>query len=241
MNQLDSIWTRARSDLLITTEPGDDDVFLWEHSARVAQSAQEITRLPLIQSHSVDTGVVVAAALYHDAGWIAHLSSGIISRYEMLVRPPPDTHREQGTLLMERSLKGILAPEAVKHVSLIIRTLNERTVESIEGKIVAEAENLDEFGLQALWPNIRRGALDGKGVQALIDTWHRRKEYQFWSARLNDSFRFAPIRELAKRRLATYERVMKEIEALHRGVDIEAAVGGPPADQPESAKREWTP
>ncbi|MBU0718240.1 MAG: hypothetical protein KJ749_08335, partial [Planctomycetes bacterium] len=90
--------------------------------------------------------------------------------------------------------------------------------------IVAEAENLDEFGLQVLWPLIRRGAQDGKGIEAAIGTWQRRKEYQFWTARLADSFRFAPVRELAERRLAAFDQMMAELERHHEGEDLRQAI-----------------
>jgi hypothetical protein len=73
-----------------------------------------------------------------------------------------------------------------------------------------------------LWSAIRRGAVDGKGVQAVLDTWRRKKEYQFWTARLNDSFRFEPVRELARRRLEKFERLLEELGDQHAAVDVAA-------------------
>ena len=126
--------------------------------------------------------------------------------------------------MMENGLANLLPREAIRRASLAIRSMSRRGTDSVEGRIVSDADNLDEFGPLALWPSIRRGVLDGKGIQAVIDTWQRRKEYQFWSARLNDSFHFEPVRKIAEKRLAIYESIMQEVECHLAVADLESAV-----------------
>ena len=220
MTPLDSIWNRARADLAITTEQGDLDVFLWEHSERVAQGSQWICTLPGVAEQHPDETAVVAAALYHDAGWLSRVRDGDIAAHEILSHPPADSNREQSTLMMEGSLAKVLPRASLERASRTMLTLHDRDVEFIEGKIVADADNLDEFGLLSLWPTIRRGALEGKGVQAVLDTWHRRTEYHFWTARLNDAFRFAAVRAIAKNRLKKLERYMADLQEQHQGADV---------------------
>ena len=82
--QWDVIWSRARADLVVPTERGDEDVFLWEHSSRVAHNAREIIKLPSIHLTDPDEAAVVSAALYHEAGWIARLSRGEINRLAVI-------------------------------------------------------------------------------------------------------------------------------------------------------------
>jgi len=224
MTDLDAIWNRARADLVINTESGDQDVFLWEHCARVARTAQAIRKFPAVREQASDEIAIVAAALYHDAGWIVQLEEGQIGRTEILVRAPGEAMREQGALLMERSLTGMIPDDSRKRASEVIRTLHDRGMKLIESHVVADSENLEEFCLLAFWPTIRRGAREGKGVQAAIDTWRRKKEYQFWTARINESFRFGVVRELARQRLAKYERAMVELEECHQGDDIKMAL-----------------
>ena len=231
MKDTDSIWNRARADLTIATESGDQDVFLWEHSDRIARWAQQIARLAMFQEQSPDEAAIVAAALYHDAGWVARLQEGDVGRIDILIRAVSDTHFEQSASFMERSLAGLLPEKVLKHASDVIRALGDRQTQLVEPQIISDAESLEEFCLLALWPTIRRGALEGRGVQAVIDTWHRKKEYQFWTARLNDSFRFAPVRNLAKARLAKFERAMTELEQHHKGTDILLAQAPPRADR----------
>ena len=224
MSELDRVWQRARSDLMVTAVTGDPDSFLWEHSSRIARAAGAIARLECVQMLDPDPSAVAAAALYHDAGWVARFRSGEIDRCEILVRPPSETHRDQGALMMENGLANLLPREAIRRASRAIRSMSQRGTDSVESRVVSDADNLDEFGPLALWPSIRRGAIDGKGIRAVIDTWQRRKEYQFWSARLSDSFHFGPVRKIAEKRLAIYERIMQDLECHLEVADLESAV-----------------
>lgn len=216
------IWKRARADLVIATHRGDPDVFLWEHSARVAQTARHIARLPIVRSQRPNEAAIVAAALYHDAGWIASNRERTVDRMEFLCGPLSEADHEQGAVLMENSLGGLLPKETLNVAGRAIREVRNRNSELIEAQVVAEADNLQEFGVVSLWSAIRRGAVEGKGVQAFFDTWRRRKEYQFWAARLNESFLFEPVRELARRRLEKFERLLEEIEEQHTAADVAA-------------------
>jgi hypothetical protein len=67
--------------------------------------------------------------------------------------------------------------------------------------------------------------LEGKGVQAVLETWQRKREYQFWTARLRDSFRLAPVRRLAEERLCRFEQFMEELAAQQAGSDVAAVLG----------------
>lgn len=220
MVSLEPIWNRARLDLVLSGEHGEPDVYLWEHSVRVAQSALRIAQLPGVAAQSPDHAAVVAAGLYHEAGWVVRYAQGEVQRLEILTRPPTDNHRDQAVHFMQERLRDLLSAESLERASIAVRTLNDREVPNLEGRIVTEADNLDEFGVIALWPAVRRGALEGKGVRAIIDTWKRRKEYQFWSARLNDSFHFPEVREIARARLERLERFMADLEEQQQGADI---------------------
>ena len=219
---LEAIWKRARADLVIATPRGDSDVFLWEHSVRVAQTGQHIARLPMIRSQKPDEAAIVAAGLYHHAGWITRFREGAVDRMEILLGPLSEADHDQGAVLMEKSLAGLLAKESLEVAARAIRGARNRDTELIEAQVVIEADNLQEFGVVSLWSAIRRGAMDGKGVQAVLDTWRRKKEYHFWTARLNDSFRFEPVRELARRRLEKFERLLEELEEQHSTADVAA-------------------
>ena len=230
---LDAMWKRARADLTVTTPQGGQDVFLWEHTVRVTRSAEYISRIPEVQALGPDEISVVAAALYHEAGWIARLHSGEIERYEILLGPAPESSYMEGARMLERSLRDLIPSESLERSGAAIRALSDRHTKQIEAQIVAEADNLDEFGLMFLWPVIRRGALEGKGVQAVLDTWRRRIEYQFWTARLKDSFRFEATRRVAAARLARLEAFMSDLLVQQATEDLPLSIRPDCATQTE--------
>ena len=218
--EIDAIRKRARADLIVMTDQGDSDVFLWEHSVRVAHSAQQIAKLPEVVPKDADQDALVAAALYHDAGWVIGCREGRLDRRDILLSPLPGSAWGQAASLLEARLAPILQASSLRRATIAVREMGKREPESIEGRILVEANNLDEFGVTALWPAIRRGFIEGKGVQAVIDTWRRKKEYQFWSARVKDSFRFPTVRKHAERRLKRLERFMRELEEQQQGLDV---------------------
>lgn len=229
---LDAIRKRARADLLITRPHGDPDVFLWEHSVRVAENARRIARLPEVRARSPHEDAIVVAGLYHDAGWVTRVDCGEIDPVEVLLGPTSQPTCEQSALILERSLRRIIPPDVLNLSAETVRCRNDRSTESVEAHVVAEADALDEFGVLPLWLLVRRGVADGKGVQATIDAWHRKKEYRFWGARLKDSFRYNAVRELARARLERLERFMSEIRNEHTGKDVIEAL------EPDSAGSE---
>lgn len=221
VTKLDPIWHRARADLLIGEGNNEKDVFLWEQSSRVAQTALRIAHLPEVNVRAIDEAALVAAALYHEAAWIGRLREGTVSSPLAIgIHAPGEQHRESGALMMEERLVDLLEPESLALASTAIRTLDDRSIELIEGQIVGEAKALNEFGVASFWVIVRRGLLEGKGIQAAIDTWRRQREYHYWTALLRNSFRFDSVRELAKRRLSLLDRFMEELEQQHNCDDL---------------------
>lgn len=224
--QWDVIWSRARADLVIPTKRGDEDVFLWEHSSRVARNAREIIKLPSVHLAGPDEVAVVSAALYHEAGWIARLNRGEINRLDILVQDVREDHGEEGASLLERSLANLLPGDSIARATHAIRSMADGDSSCIEAQVLRDADHLDEFGIISLWTTVRRGLVDGKGLQAAIDTWRRRKEYRFWDARLKDSFRFPAVQTIARRRLAELDLLMQEFDRQQQAADILGERGG---------------
>lgn len=221
MNKVDAIWNKARADLSIVLTNGEEDIYLWEHAELVAHTADRIAQLPELRSRQIDELALAAAALYHDVAWKLRYHEGDITQSDILARQRSETHREQSASFMEQSLSDLLEADSLARASTAIRSMNERDIRSIEGQVLNEAENLSSIGALSLWPIIRRGSVEGKGIQSAIDTWRRQKEYSFWTAHIDHSFRFDQVKELARRRLAGMEQIMEEIARQHACADLE--------------------
>lgn len=222
------IWNRARADLAVGSGSGrgERDASLFEHCARVAETARRLSAIPAVHATAPDTIALVVAALYHEAGWVVAVREARVRPEEILLRPLSDSDREDGARMLSRSLRTLVSADSLGRASLAIRSLGNRNVDSVEGRILSDSDNLQEFGLLSLWTTVRRGTIEGRGVKPILETWRRRKEYHFWDARLRDGFYFAEVRALAERRLATLEAFMSGLEAEEAGCDVDALLEG---------------
>lgn len=220
MATLDAIWDRARTDLIIRSGAGGEDVTCWENARRTAQSTLRLSRLTELRSLPIDTDALLAAALYHDVVTADRLRRGLLSQHALAQRGLALRHREQSAARMHERLADLLAEEVLTRASEAILTLHDRETASLEGRILSDARNLNDIGLLSLWPVIRRSMIEGRGVESLIETWKRQEEYRFWEARIDEAFHFETVRRLAERRLARFNEFVAEVARLHHGLDI---------------------
>jgi len=70
-----------------------------------------------------------------------------------------------------------------------------------EAKLLADALNLEDFGVIGLMDQMIQLARQGDGVAQLADGIDKREQYGYWEARLKDGFHFELVRQIATRRL----------------------------------------
>lgn len=220
MTKSEPIWSRAKAALTLTGVRGEEDIFLWEHSARVARTAQTVAGHPEIAPAVTDPVALLVASLYHDAAWVVRCRNGECARADLFIRPLSLEQRESALDVMEQSLAGVVPPPILERAARIIREFPDRDTSLSEARVLADAETLEDVSLASLWVAVRRGVLEGKGVQAVLDQWNRRREYHFWDARLKEGFHFPAVRAIAQRRLALYQDVMRHLEVQQNGLDL---------------------
>ncbi|WP_288026036.1 hypothetical protein, partial [Arthrobacter sp.] len=72
---------------------------------------------------------------------------------------------------------------------------------SPEARLLADAVNLEDFGLTGLLSLMTTLAIAGDGISQLLDACSTREQYGYWDARLS-RFHFPAARDLATQRLA---------------------------------------
>jgi HD superfamily phosphodiesterase len=218
------LWRRAEGDLCIRVNSGPVDSVVWEHSARVARMAQTISRFADVPSQPLDSDALTAASLYHDLGWILHFHGGRVTREELLLRPTTDSCRDLAADWVVTELKGLLPLTVLQRTATIIRQCADRRSGLAEAQILAEADNLDQIGPPAICLMIRKCRAEGKTLEHLLTAWQRQEEYNYWHARIKESFRFPSVRAIAERRYQALRRFMTDLTASIRLRDL----GDPP-------------
>lgn len=236
MPQPDPIRARAEADHVLVDSSGHRDIYLWEHALRVAYAALTIARMNVVPQ-PINVAALHAAALYHDAGWAIQCRDGVVPREEVLGKPTSELQRELAAGRLTERLADVLPRRTLELAAATIRQMNERRTELPEAQVLAEAENLDGVGMMGLWQTVRRHACEGRGIQAAIDIWRRQHDYKFWEARINEAFRFEPVRSLARARLAVVNRFYEELAKIQSGEDLAAVLAALDEGKPELPNR----
>lgn len=224
MKQFEPLWRQAKADLTIQTEQNLHDTFVWEHAERVAHLAQGIQALVSPTVGGVDLEVLLSTALYYASGWVVAYQEGVLGRSEILSKPITDLQRELSAVKAAESLKSIVSDRRLKQVCNSIREAGRRDTTDVTAKIVVEAANLDQIGPLSIWQLIRRQYEEGRGVKAALKTWNRQKEYNFWHARIKDTFRFEAVARIAYHRLQEMENFIAALEYHGSAEDLKQAL-----------------
>jgi hypothetical protein len=118
-------------------------------------------------------------------------------------RPGRITLRERAEESAELLLNVV--PDAdetlLDRATRILQEMPHRSPMVDEARLLADAINLDDFGVTGLVQQVIQLTRQGEGVLQLADGLEKREQYGYWDARLKDGFHFDPIRQIARRRL----------------------------------------
>jgi hypothetical protein len=100
-------------------------------------------------------------------------------------------------------LLGTNAEESLlDRATQLLHELPQRNPMLDEARLLADAVNLDDFGVIGVLQQLIQLSRGGGGVSQVLEGMEKREQYGYWEARLKDSFHFEPVRQMAKARLA---------------------------------------
>jgi hypothetical protein len=140
-------------------------------------------QLPLRQNKRLPTGKPARASLRDRAEEAA----------EMLVGLLEDTADES---LLDRTTR-------------LLHEMPHRSPMLDEAKLLADAVNLDDFGVIGIVNQVTQLARHGEGLAAFADGLQKREQYGYWEARIREGFHFMAVRNIAEARLARAREVAK--------------------------------
>lgn len=223
MEDLKRLLSVAR-DVLVVRAPGTlRDRWLLEHSERVMDLALLIAAHPEAGAEDADRVAMCAAGLFHDAGWVVQCHAGEISHWQILARPTNEAQRELAAGFLLDVVGDVLEPDRAQRAAEIIRECNSPNPDSIEARIVAEAESLDEIGIMCVLRQFRQFQAEGRSLEHLRTSWVRQNEYGYWDARLQSGLRFPFSRRIARERLDAVAVLMDSLEQQRTSADVRTA------------------
>ncbi len=223
----DTIWQKGKKDLLIRREDGVEDALVWEHSWRVAQIAEKIAAGPEMAKRIVNRQALCVACLYHDMGWVLQTNSGTLQAKELFLKPTTDLQRAMAADWITKHLNGVMEAGGLTLAAQSVRKSSDRATDILEARILAEADNLDLIGPQAVCLMVRKQVAEGRALEDMISVWERQEEYRYWEARIKECFRLPSVRRVAERRLNALRRFMDDLRATVRLGDLNGGKRSP--------------
>jgi hypothetical protein len=114
---------------------------------------------------------------------------------------------EQAAELMVTHLGGELDETLLDRAVRILQEAPQRSPMLDEARLLADAVNLDDFGVIGLVTHAMQLAQQGEGVGELSLALEKREQYGYWDARLKDGFHFPAVCEIARKRLEEARKV----------------------------------
>jgi hypothetical protein len=116
---------------------------------------------------------------------------------------------EQSAELLVSVLGEDVEESLLDRTTRLLHEVPQRSPVLDEARLLADAVNLDDFGITGMIVQTVQLALQGEGVADLAEAAEKREQYGYWQARLKDGFHFEPIRAIATRRLESAVAVAK--------------------------------
>jgi hypothetical protein len=116
---------------------------------------------------------------------------------------------EQAAELVVNLMGADVEEKLLDRTTRLLHEVPHRSPVLDEAKLLADALNLEDFGVIGLILQTIQLTLQGEGVNDLAVASEKREDYGYWEARTKDGFHFEPIRAIAIKRLATTRKVAK--------------------------------
>ena len=119
---------------------------------------------------------------------------------------------EQSAELLAEVANGFIDESLLDRTIRLLQETPQNPPVLEDAKLLADAVNLDDFGVIGFVNQALQLARQGEGMTQLADGLNKREQYGYWEARLKDGFHFEPVRQIARKRL---EHLRRLAETLH--------------------------
>lgn len=200
-----SLEARLQKQLIAALECVDEQSTrgprLVDDAQRLWQRVRRLVGMDLVAEPDLPALEVACWALQFPMRQAKPPSSGKLGRTNLRERC------EQSAELLVSTLGEQIEEELLDRAIRLLQEMPHRVPVMEDARLLADAINLEDFGVVGLLEQMIQLARQGDGVKQLAEGCEKREEYGYWEARLKDGFHFEPIRQIAKRRLARARQV----------------------------------
>jgi hypothetical protein len=125
---------------------------------------------------------------------------------------------EDAAELLIMEFGAVIDEALLDHAARVLREAPHRPPMLDAARLLADAINLEDFGVLGIVGQVIQLYQLGQGAVQLADGLEKRDLYGYWDARLNEGFHFDAVREMARERLEHARRIAA---MLRRELDVD--------------------
>jgi hypothetical protein len=191
---------RRRLSQVLASSVDDHDTKgprLVDDAQRLVSRAQKFIAMGLVPAEGLDSDALELAcyALQLPQRQAKPPSAGKLGRTNLKDRA------EQAAELLVSMFQDEIDETLLDRATRVLHELPHRSPVPDESKLLADAVNLEDFGMIGLLAQMIQLTRGGDGIVQLAEGAEKREQYGYWDARLKDGFHFEPVRQMARRRL----------------------------------------
>jgi hypothetical protein len=169
---------------------------LVDDAARLWKRVRKFIALGLVTGESDAEALELACmALQFPMRSIKAAAGGKLGRISLRDRA------EQAAELLTESVGGEIDESLLDRTARLLHETPQHPPMMDDAKLLADAVNLDDYGVIGLSLQTIQLARQGDGIAQLVDGLDKREQYGYWEARLKDGFHYEIVRQIAQRRL----------------------------------------
>jgi hypothetical protein len=186
---------------VVDEQAGTKGPRLVDDAARLWNRVQKLVALHLVGEPDLDALEMACYALQLPLRQPKPPVSGKLARTNLKDRT------EQAAELLVTLLENDADEEQLDRATRVLHETPHKSPMIEDAKLLADAVNLDDFGVIGLINQTIQLARQGDGILQVADGAEKRELYGYWEARLKDGFHFEPVRQMAKARVEHARRV----------------------------------
>lgn len=195
--------SRLKEEFSNYTEIAGGKNYRYRHLETVLEIVRKLKQ-KVETGEDIDEKVLEIAALYHDIGRKNDIEDGEMDPFE-----GHEGHDERGARIVSNYVSEFVTEEQLEKIENIIRNHHSQP-ETVEGKIVQDADKVSNFGVNNLWRQFHYAAEHERSFDESI-------EY-FWDSAVDryrkqmEKLNFDYTKKMAENRLENHKEAIKNME-----------------------------
>ena len=211
-DERDELLSRVRAEFSGYREFAGGKNYRYHHLVSVNRYVRKLMKKDEISQLEPDERVVEVAALFHDIGRKEDIENGFLHPMKA-----HEGHDETGRKIVSDYVEDFLEKDQVEKVKRVVGN-HHSPAETVEGKIVQDADKLVKLGPMDLWRMVHYSAEEEREITEMF-------EYFWKNARENhtdemEKLYFDVSKLVARQRMTHYQEIMKRMEEEYLGEDI---------------------